>query len=60
MRRLSAKERADDYIGTNWTFDDFEGWSGMVIDNHWKLVGKKVVPHVLNSENEVPRFFLAQ
>ena len=57
VRRLSAKERADSYIGTNWTFDDFEGWSGMVIDNDWKLVGKKVVPHVLNSENEVPRFF---
>ena len=57
VRRLSAKERADSYIGTNWTFDDFEGWSGMVIDNEWKLMGKKVVPHVLNSENEVPRFF---
>ena len=57
VRRLSAKERADSYIGTNWTFDDFEGWSGMVIDNKWKLIGKKVVPHVLNSENQMPRFF---
>ena len=57
VRRLSAKERADSYIGTNWTFDDFEGWSGMVIDNEWKLIGKKVVPHVLSSGTEVPRFF---
>ena len=28
VRRLSAKERADSYIGTNWTLDDFEGFSG--------------------------------
>ena len=56
VRRLSAKERADSYIGTNWTFDDFEGWSGMVIDNVWKLLGEKVVPHVLNSEHDSPRF----
>ena len=30
VRRLSAKERADSYIGTNWTFDDFEGWGRSV------------------------------
>ena len=43
VRRLSAKERADSWLGTNWTLDDFEGYSGLVMDNRWRLLGEKVI-----------------
>ena len=56
VRRLSAKERADSYIGTNWTLDDFEGFSGMVVDNEWKLIGEKKILSILDSEQEFPLF----
>ena len=56
VRRLSAKERADSYIGTNWTLDDFEGFSGMVVDNDWKLIGEKKILSVLNSQQKHPQF----
>lgn len=56
VRRLSAKERADSYIGTNWTLDDFEGFSGMVVDNDWKLIGEKKILSILDSQQESPQF----
>ena len=56
VRRLSAKERADSFMGTVWTLDDFEGFSGLVTDNTWTLIGRKVVPHVVNSKHENARY----
>ena len=56
VRRLSAKERADSFMGTVWTLDDFEGFSGLVTDNTWTLIGRKVVPQVLNSKHEHARY----
>lgn len=57
VRRLSAKERADSFIGTHWTLDDLEGWSGMVLDNEWRYLGNKVVLSIPNSEHEAPQFY---
>lgn len=56
VRRLSAKERADSWVGTNWTLDDFEGFSGLVMDNTWRYIGEKVVLHVASSRHPVARF----
>ncbi|MGE0483199.1 MAG: DUF1329 domain-containing protein [Gammaproteobacteria bacterium] len=56
VRRLSAKERSDSWIGTNWTLDDFEGFSGLVMDNDWRYLGRKVVLHVASSAASPPRF----
>lgn len=56
VRRLSAKERSDSWLGTNWTLDDFEGYSGLVMDNDWRFVGHKVVLHVASSRNEMAIF----
>ncbi len=56
VRRLSAKERADSWLGTNWTLDDFEGYSGLVMDNRWRLLGEKVIGHVASSREPVPQF----
>jgi hypothetical protein len=57
VRRLSAKERADSWMGTNMTLDDFEGFSGRVLDYHWRYLGQKVVLHVSNSRHETAMFF---
>jgi hypothetical protein len=56
VRRLSAKERSDSWLGTNWTLDDFEGYSGLVMDNDWRFIGEKVVLQVANSRNVTPEF----
>ncbi|MEQ8659273.1 MAG: DUF1329 domain-containing protein, partial [Gammaproteobacteria bacterium] len=56
VRRLSAKERADSWIGTQWTLDDFEGFSGMVMDNEWRYIGRKVLLTVANSAAQPPQF----
>ena len=56
VRRLSAKERADSWLGTNWTLDDFEGYSGLVMDNTWRYIGTKVALHVASTRNESPQF----
>lgn len=56
VRRLSAKERSDSWLGTNWTLDDFEGYSGLVMDNDWRYIGEKVVLHVASSRNEEAQF----
>ncbi|MGR8946784.1 MAG: DUF1329 domain-containing protein [Gammaproteobacteria bacterium] len=56
VRRLSAKERSDSWLGTNWTLDDFEGYSGLVLDNDWRFLDEKVVLHVASSKHDVPEF----
>ena len=53
VRRLSAKERADSWMGTHWTLDDFGGYSGLVMDNTWSYLGRKVIPYVANSKHEL-------
>jgi hypothetical protein len=54
VRRLSAKERSDSFMGTIWTLDDFEGFSGLVTDNTWTLLGHKVIPSILHSKQASP------
>lgn len=43
VRRLSAQERADVYMGTDMTLDDFEAFSGRVLDFEWTYLGKREV-----------------
>ncbi len=56
VRRLSAQERADKFMGTNWTLDDFEAFSGRVMDNEWVYRGRKAILHVTNSREPALRF----
>ena len=56
VRRLSAKERADNFMGSNFTLDDFEGFSGRVMDFEWTYRGTKQVLHVSNSREKTLRF----
>jgi hypothetical protein len=56
VRRLSAEERADSFMGSNYTLDDFEGFSGRVMDYEWTYLGQKQVLHVSNSREKELRF----
>lgn len=56
VRRLSPKERADSFVGSEFTLDDFEGFSGRVLDYEWKYHGEKKVLHVADT-NDPPKFF---
>ncbi len=56
VRRLSPKERADSFVGSEFTLDDFEGFSGRVLDYEWKYHGEKKVLHVADTLDP-PKFF---
>lgn len=56
VRRLSAKERADNFMGSNFTLDDFEGFSGRVMDYEWIYRGQRQVLAVTDSKEEHLRF----
>lgn len=57
IRRLSAKERSDRFLGSEMTLDDFEGFSGRVLDYDWQYRGQKHVLHVVDSRNPHSVFF---
>ena len=57
VRRLSAKERSDSFMGTEYTFDDLQGFSGRVMDYKWRYLGRKVIMHVSASRHEQQVFF---
>jgi hypothetical protein len=57
VRRLSPKERADAFVGSEFTLDDFEGFSGRVLDYEWTFHGKKDLLYVADVRGERPLFF---
>ncbi len=57
VRRLSAKERADSFMGTDFTFDDFAVFSGRVFDFKWTFIGQKSILMVANSKHENAKFY---
>ncbi len=57
VRRLSAKERADSFMGTDFTLDDFAVFSGRVFDFKWTYIGQKSILFVANSKHESARFY---
>ena len=57
VRRLSAKERADAFMGSDSTLDDFDGFSGRVMDYKWTYLGKRRVLDVIDSKHDAPHNF---
>ena len=57
VRRLSARERADSFMGTEYSLDDFDGFSGRVLDYNWTLLGEKSILAVADSKHQVAQFF---
>ena len=56
VRRLSAEEKADSFLGTESTLDDFYGFSGRVLEHDWRFHGTKSLLHVMNARNAVARY----
>ena len=52
VRRFSAKERADSFMGSNVTLDDFEGFSGEY-QITWSFIGSRKILAVSNMEKEL-------
>ena len=57
VRRLSARERADSFMGSDSTLDDFDGFSGRVMDYKWTYLGKRRVLDVHDSKHDATRNF---
>lgn len=56
VRRLSPKERADSFVGSEFTLDDFEGFSGRVLDYAWTYHGERKILHVADGVERTPVF----
>lgn len=41
VRRISVAQRSDTFAGTDFTWDDFRGFSAKIADFNWTLIGKK-------------------
>ena len=57
VRRISAQERADSFMGATGTLDDFEGFSGRVLDYKWTYLGKKDILNVADTKHDLQRTF---
>lgn len=57
VRRFSAKERADKFMGSEGTLDDFEGFSGRVLDYRWSYLGRRELLYVADGKEGVPQGF---
>ena len=57
VRRYSAKERADSFMGSTGTMDDFEGFSGRVLDYTWTYLGRHEIMYVADSQHFMSQGF---
>lgn len=57
VRRFSARERADRFMGSDATMDDFDGFSGRVLDYEWTYLGRRPVLSVADTRQELLRGF---
>jgi len=57
VRRFSARERADSFMGSEATMDDFDGFSGRVLDYQWTYLGRRALLYVADTQQEVVRGF---
>ena len=57
VRRFSARERADSFMGSEATMDDFDGFSGRALDYRWTYLGRRALLYVADTSQEVVRAF---
>jgi hypothetical protein len=57
VRRFSAQERSDSFMGSNGTLDDFEGFSGRVLDYKWNYLGQKKVMFIPDTKEDLQRTY---
>ena len=52
VRRMSSAQRTDAYLGTDLAIEDYQGFSGKITEFDWKLIGKKKILCVRNTERQ--------
>ncbi len=52
VKRISAQQKADSVLGTDFTYEDFFLFSGYVWDHDWKLLGETEVLAPMNTKRE--------
>lgn len=52
VRRLSAKEKSDTWLGGEITYDDFYGFDGNVLSNTWTYLGRHRILAVMNTKHQ--------
>ena len=57
VRRFSAEEKSDSFVGSDGTLDDFYGFSGRPLDYDWKFHGWKTVIHTMNAHPAYPHYY---
>ncbi len=57
VRRLSAKEKSDTWLGGEITYDDFYGFDGNVLSNTWTYLGQHRVLAVMNTKHQYIRHY---
>ena len=57
VRRLSAKEKSDTWLGGEITYDDFYGFDGNVLSNTWTYLGRHRVLAVMNTKHQYIRHY---
>jgi hypothetical protein len=55
VRRISVAQRGDSSGGSDFTWDDYRGFSGKVSDSNWKMIGKKELLMPYHSPTTNPR-----
>jgi hypothetical protein len=57
VRRFSAQERSDSFMGSDGTLDDFEGFSGRVLDYKWNYLGQKKILFIADTKDEIQHVY---
>lgn len=57
VRRISVEVKSDSVLGTDLTLEDFFGFSGRVLEWHWKFLGWKDALAVMNSKYDNAHYF---
>jgi len=56
VRRMSAAQRTDAYIGTDIAIEDFYGFSGKITEFDWKFITRKKVLAIRDTERQPATF----
>ena len=54
-RRISSAQRGDSAAGTDWTWDDQQGFDAKISDFNWNFIGKKEVFVPFHGPKNMPR-----
>lgn len=57
VRRISVEVKSDSLLGTDHTLEDFYGFSGRILEWHWKFLGWKYMLAVMSSKYDYAHYY---